>query len=794
MTTNIATLPMIDTDLAASPGRRDVGRLVASDAEGKPRALPLAGVDIRARVADRVAEVEVRQRFVNDHAEAIEATYIFPLSGGCAISDFELVVAGRTVKGVLAEREEAREKYRRALDEGKRAAMLEQERSDVFTISVGNLPPGEEAAVRVVYTERLPFFEDGRTELRLPLVVAPRYIPGQPLPGESAGDGTALDTDQVPDASRITPPLLAPGFDPKTALALRVELLGTTAELACSQHAVSQRSSDNATIVSLSRDDERLDRDFVLRWRLAKEGVSPSLLCHTGPDGRVHGMVSVLAPRAGHHASSPRDVVFVLDRSGSMSGPKMASAARACGLLLRTLGPSDRFALLAFDNMYEWFGGQPQLVVADEDGLARGERWLREIEARGGTEIDGAVSHAYSVLDHRADAAGRQAAIVLVTDGQVGNENAVLGRVQKAGKHARVFAVGVDEAVNDAFIRRLAEAGGGTSALVAPGTALEEALVSIGRDIGHPVVTGLSIEGADGMIVEAGSLAPSRVADLFGGRATTIMFRANAVGPVRLRGTADDGSPFDVVIAPRVVDLPAIAHLWAREHLADLDDAFRLDPAHQDALRSDIVKTSIAYGVLTRFTAFLAVDDREAVAEPEKRRKIVQPVHLPAGWDAVKSAAPAMVAMPFAHGAMDRLSVGSHGPWATLGALFASQPDAEATPAEPDMLGALRPGAELHALIEDLEKEAAVREARPRVAIDRVRELRDKLAPLAGMLRGEAKRWIDELMAALDALLHALEERLRLDEAVRGGIERLDRVASEMPFGRPERRRRRFWE
>src|SRR5512138_828962 len=215
-----------------------VPRSLGSLQAGK-QTLPLLGVQIRARVVDRVAEVTVEQKFGNPFPDPIEAVYIFPLGGGSAVSRFEMQIGGRTVRARIEERGEARRQYAEALEQGKRAALLEQERDDVFTVQVGNILPGDAITARLTYSERLPCFEDGRTELRLPLVVAPRYVGGQELPREPVGHGVVQDSTTVPDASRITPPRLAPGFDPRVALEISAELFGGFAELACLQHAVS---------------------------------------------------------------------------------------------------------------------------------------------------------------------------------------------------------------------------------------------------------------------------------------------------------------------------------------------------------------------------------------------------------------------------------------------------------------------------------------------------------------------------------------------------------------------------
>src|SRR5438094_9585478 len=497
-------IPMVDIPSGAT-------RLLGSlSTKGQP--LPLQRVDLRARVIDRVAEVTVEQKFGNPFSDPIEAVYVFPLGGGSAVSRFEMQIGARVVRARIAERSQARRDYAQALDQGKRAALLEQERDDVFTIQIGNVMPGDELTVRLTYSERLPFFEDGRTELRLPLVVAPRYVAGEELPRAQAGHGVVRDTASVADASRISPPRLAKGFDPKVSLAMEVELFGGFSDLACSQHAVRTSSGPESARVSLSREREPLDRDFVLRWRLAGEQVKSQVLVHGG-----FALLSVLPPARDGFLGTPRDVVFVVDRSGSMQGPKMASAARACALLLRTLGPRDRFAALAFDDVVEWMPGG--FAQADEGGLERGEKWLRSVFARGGTELDGAMREAFTRIRAQSGSEGRVPVVVLLTDGQVGDESSVLKRLQSELGEARIFTVGIDTAVNDGFLRRLAALGGGTSTFVEPGARLEEALQAVGREIGTPLITDVEIKG------ELSDAAPARVPDLFAGRASAAFFR-----------------------------------------------------------------------------------------------------------------------------------------------------------------------------------------------------------------------------------------------------------------------------
>lgn len=630
-------IPFLDLGTADAPRQRGLGSLCVERAAQR-LALPLSRVELQARVADRVAEVTMTQVFQNEHTEHLEAIYVFPLPGGAAVSHFEMQVGDRVVVGRVQERGEARRTYQQAMQNGKRAALLEQERDGVFTMSVGNLPPGQDVTVRVTWSERLPFFEDGTTQIRLPLVVAPRYVPGAPLDRASAGQGVEDDTDLVPDASRITPPRLAKAFDPKVALLIQVELLDGSglADLRCSQHATGLRMEDGVLTVALAQEGERLDRDFVLRWRLAGDAVRTRLVVHRPEVGPCYGMLSIVPPARDGFLGTARDVVFVLDRSGSMEGVKMTSAARACSVLLHTLGPRDRFAIQAFDDSVEWLA-DGHFMQADEAGLERGEKFLRGIGARGGTELDGALQAALAAIAGRADSEGRVPVVVLLTDGQIGDESRVLKRLQKELGDARVFTVGIDTAVNEGFLKRLAAMAGGTSTFVTPGEALEEALQGVGREIGTPLVLDLSMPDAQ-------QLAPARVPDLFAGRAVTVFLTQETPGALRVRGRFADGAPFETTVEPEMVALGALAQMWARARVAELEDRFRL--SQDAAVKQEIVDLAVRHSILTRFTAFVAVDEAEVVNADGTVRTVVQPVEMPARWEMEYPAAPASMAAP----------------------------------------------------------------------------------------------------------------------------------------------------
>ncbi|HEY9712986.1 MAG TPA: VIT domain-containing protein, partial [Chroococcales cyanobacterium] len=640
-------LPLLDLD--TSLRMRHLGSIEAGPSKMQ---LPLQAVSIEAAVAETIAAVTVKQSFNNPYTEHLEAAYIFPLPGGSTISRFELRVGARLVKGEVQERNQARQQYQQAMEDGKRAALLEQERDDVFTMQVGNLPPGETVTVELTYNEQLNYYNEGFTELRLPLVVAPRYTPGKPADRDSVGEGIEFDTDIVPDASRISPPRLAAGVDPQVALTLTVELESSHAieGLACSQHSTSTSVSKDKVKVALSRDDEKLDRDFVLRWKVASENLQSTFLFFKNPDetdNACYGMISVLPPSQRTASVVNRDIVFVLDRSGSMADVKMASAARALSFLLTTLGPKDRFAIQAFDTAIEWMESNKSknkksyFTYADQAGIENGQKFLRQIYARGGTELDAALGDALTVMKQRTHRSGRMPVIVLLTDGEISDEARILKRLQKELSDNRVFTIGVDTAVNEGFLKRLALIGGGTSTFVEPGTALEAALTHVSREIASPLVVDLTLEAevrkGKAMKLESNSVAPSNLADVFAGRAVTAFFKfssgdQNAVA-LKVKGSTADGKPFEVVVPGKEVSVSAIAKLWAKHRIIDLEDAFRLEPAKGETIKKQIVELSIRHSIFTKFTAFVAVDEAEIVNADGSRRKVLQPVAMPAQWE-----------------------------------------------------------------------------------------------------------------------------------------------------------------
>ena len=635
-TAPVQTLPLLSDDEISRciPVEEEPGFGSLATDQGH---LPLKAMQVKAQIEGLLAHATVCQTFVNTLDEPIEATYIFPLPDRMAVTQFRMEVGGREIEGMLKERAAARQEYSAALKQGQRAAITEEERPGVFTLRVGNLLPGEEAAVQLSLVGPLPY-DNGEATFRFPLVVAPRYVPGKPLPAPSVGTGTAPDTDAAPDASRVTSPTLLPGYPNPVRLALAVDVYPSGIPLRdfrCSLHAVLEAEDGDGVRRIMLQAGERLDRDFIVRFRVGESAVRTALALLPDAGGGKEGTfaLTLVPPEGAPQVQRPRDIVFILDRSGSMAGWKLVAARRALARMVDTLHDQDCFTVYAFDNRIVT---PPQLsgtrlVPASHRNRYWAVEYLSKVEAGGGTEIYQPLDLAAHVLS--GGAARRERILVLVTDGQVTNEHQILRGLGERVKHLRIFALGIDRAVNEGFLRQLAGLGNGSCELVESEERLEEVLEHVHRRIANPVLTGLRLE-ADGFEIVPDSLVPTRLPDLFAGAALCVWgrYRGAPQGALIVQAREGEGKPWFATVPARRSHNPAIAPLWARGRVRELEDRFTVARAGRDQIEKQILETSLRFGVLCRFTSFVAVDRVKVVNPGGEVRLVTQAIEMPEGW------------------------------------------------------------------------------------------------------------------------------------------------------------------
>ncbi|MCO5165100.1 MAG: VWA domain-containing protein [Planctomycetes bacterium] len=580
------------------------GRLVASDG----RALPLEGVHLAAEAGGGVARVVLTQRFRNDAAHPLEVRYLLPLPADGAVSGFSFVLGDERVVGEVAGREAARERYEQALVEGRTAALLDQERSSTFTQRLGNVPPGATIVAEVTIDQPLRWLEEGAWEWRFPTVVCPRY---HGAPGV------------VPDAAALDVPVAEGGLDARATLTLAIadRLTGPV-------DSVTHRIVVDDGRVRLDR-GARLDRDVVVTWPVALPDVSAGVLAArpatAAHDGDAFALLTV-APPTGGWTPVPRDLTFLLDTSGSMSGQPLEQARRVAAAMIATLGVNDRLELIAFGSRPTRWKDDP--TPATESSRRAALAWLDGLRASGGTEMHGALLEALRPLRP-----GSQRQVVLVTDGQIGFEQEIVRAcLERLPAGARLHTVGVGGAVNRSLTRAAARAGRGVELIVGLGEDASKVAERLVARTAAPLVTDLEVTG-DAVV----QVAPATLPDLFAEAPALIALRVRGGGgEVVLRGTTADG-PIE-----RRLALPALARgegptgvaaLFARERVEDLETALAAggDPAELDRA---VEATGLEFQVATRLTSWVAVSARVTVEPGAPRVTVEQPHELPHGVSA----------------------------------------------------------------------------------------------------------------------------------------------------------------
>jgi Ca-activated chloride channel family protein len=626
------------------------------------RPIPLRGVEVKGEVLGGHAQVTVSQRYQNAEAKPVEAVYTFPLPSDATLTGFAMTCAGRRLDGVVKEREKAFRDYDDALFAGHGAALLEQERTNVFTASVGNLLPGEETVVEITYLQRVPA-DEGALRWSIPTLVAPRYIPGKSA-GDRTADGWSEPTDKVSDADRITPRI------GKVDYGLALDLvfdLGVPVEVESPSHAIDVQTEGSRTRVRFRQKDVTLDRDVVLLARGTfggADGRIESVIAHRPESGAAYLALTVVPDLVADGAKvPPQNVVFVIDTSGSMSGASLPQAQAALRLCLRHLREGDRFNVIEFNTGCQGFAKAP--VPFTQRALEEADRWVEALVATGGTEMLAPLTEAVK--------SAPDGVVVLLTDGQVGNEAEILKAVLAArgnrGK-ARLYSFGIGTNVSDTLLRDLARQTGGAVEFIHPGERIDDKVVAQFARAVAPRVDNikLSFEG-----VEIAEPAPEEPPALIDGEPWVMLGKVESGERGRAVVTGSrDGKPFRLELP---VDLtaagerPVVAKLWAQERVRALTDAMgAVSDQRADRLKERIVALAVEHGLSTPYTSFLVVEtrtgDRKATGVPETR---VVPVNLPADWTMFnKRRSPQLQPMPATLNTKGMFGAGSMPPNAAI--------------------------------------------------------------------------------------------------------------------------------
>lgn len=604
--------------LAAPPGVRAEGSGALDAVAADGRALggcPLEHTDVQATVSGFVARVVVTQTFRSSFAEPVEALYTFPLSERAAVDAMTMRVGDRVVVGEIQKREDARRTYEAAKAAGKVASRLDQERPNVFTQAVANLMPGARIEIRIEYVETLDFAA-GAFSLVVPTVVGPRFSP----PGTR-------------DADAVTPPVVAPGTRAghDLSIAVDVDAGAPIHDVVSPLHGidVTRPASGRARVVLRDR-REIPNRDFVLRWTVSTDTLQSGYLTHRleGADGYV-SLVLLPPKRVAASEAAPKEMIFVIDRSGSQMGAPLDKAKEAMRYALDHMHPNDTFQVVDFGSTSNVLFASPQPASPEMRRQARA--YIDALQANGGTMMADAIERVCALP---ADA-NRLRIVTFMTDGYVGNDLEVLGLVRELRARSRWFPFGTGNSVNRFLIDGMARLGGGEAEYVLLASSGDEAGRRFYERIASPVLTDVHVEWQGLDVID---VLPGAQGDVWAERPLVIHARYRNAGTGQLVLTGfQQGRPYRQVLP---VTLPerdaangAIASIWARAKVAELttqDLGALQSGSFPKPLEEQIVRVALAHRLVTPFTSFVAVEER-VVNDGGRSRTVRVPVEMPDG-------------------------------------------------------------------------------------------------------------------------------------------------------------------
>ena len=594
---------------------------------------PLKNTKVEAEISGFIARVDVIQEFSNPTKDTIEAIYTFPLPEDSAVDEMEMKVGDRVIVGEIHKRDEARAIYEAARQAGQVASLLDQERSNIFTQSIANITPGAVIKIRISYTQILKY-EAGDYQFVFPMVVGPRYIPGNQSKSAS-GTGWSNDTDQVPDASRITPPVTPKGTRAGHDISIRVKIDACIPinTLECKSHDVDVKYPDDSSADVILRNKTTIpNKDFVLFYNVSAETVGSGVLT-SAPWSNGGYFTMIMQPPKSPKAETitPKEMMFVIDISGSQMGEPLAKSKETMLHCIKNLNHGDTFNMISFSNGVNKLYDKSKPFT--ENSLNDAIKYLKDCEAGGGTEMMPAIKTA---LEPDTDS-NRLRIVVFFTDGYIGNDFEIVDYIQKNIGDSRIFSFGIGNSVNRFLVEKMAEEGRGGSEVVLLNSDSQEIAEKFYNRIKNPILTDIQIDW-NGLSVIEDEVYPKHIPDLFSSQ------------PLILKGRYSDADSGEIIVHAKLngkpwvkrisVDFPksepyndALLSIWARAKVEDLmsqDWMGSQTGEMKTPLKEQIIDTALEYKLMTQYTSFVAVEKR-VVTSGGKTRTIVVPVEMPDG-------------------------------------------------------------------------------------------------------------------------------------------------------------------
>ena len=560
---------------------------------------------VQMNITGTINRVRVEQTFTNPSNEWVEGVYVFPLPEDSAVDHLTMYIGDRVIEGQIKERQQAKRIYEQAKQEGKKASLIEQQRPNIFTTSVANIPPGESITIAIEYQQAV-LIDNEQFSIRFPMVVGDRYVPGHAIVTPRDSLGLAPNTTQVTDASKVTPPS-DPYVDRPVVISINLKAGFVPESINSSYHAVNIIDIDKTTKhISLNNPNTQAERDFVLTWK-AHTSLQPEVAIFTQKRGDDYYLMLMATPPKSElykADSTPREVIFIIDSSGSMQGASMNQARSALKEAILRLNPEDRFNVIDFDNGYEalFISAMPAIEVNKKHGL----RFVNRLIAEGGTEPLEAINFALFSRINSSVNFLRQ--IVFLTDGQLANEDEILRTVRRHINQDRMFTIGIGSAPNSFLMTKLADYGRGAFTHIGSSYEVEQKMLELFKKMSSPALTNIDIELPEAVQSEQ---AMTHIADLYVGETIVAAFKLSELPTnIKITGnTADSVFEKDITII-NGSQSTGIDVLWARRKIEGLMDQYRelYSGVKRDNLQDAITNLALDHHLVSKFTSLVAAD------------------------------------------------------------------------------------------------------------------------------------------------------------------------------------------
>ena len=591
------------------------GELLFVNPEGILYPAPDLSRSVSMEISGLTARVMVKQRFENRTDRMQEAVYVFPLPAESGVDTLRMDVGGKKISGVIREKEEARKIYQQAKATGKKSSLLVQKRPNMFTTKVASIGAGETVTIEIEYQQQVRYV-DGVFSLRFPLAITPRYMPQSPQSTGVEGevvvneDGWNMDTFVKPFETQRSP------------IAIDIDL-DAGMELCCVEsvyHKVDTKKEGLGHYAITLNKSEQSVHDFVLEWQgVQGRGVNAALFSEQRGDAQ-YSLLMLVPPLATTSFSTVRELLFVVDISGSMAGESMEQAQESVLYALDRLNPTDSFNIIVFNNTTSSLFAGP--VEASPHMVGQAKNFIRSLNANGGTEMVPALQQAFASrrVDNDENAISQ---IVFITDGAVSNEEQLFSMINNMVGSSRIFTVGIGSAPNSYFMSRAATMGRGTFTYVGKPSEVQAKMGALFEKLEKPAMINITVKDKDGQPVE---YFPSRIPDIYSGEPLAIAVKTSGeTEDIEVEGVRQ-GQPWSVRLRlQKGVSHAGIASLWARQKIKSLMDE-RLLGGDEKQLRGEITAVALKYQLVSKYTSLVAVEEApekmESPARIEDRAKL----------------------------------------------------------------------------------------------------------------------------------------------------------------------------